>query len=437
MTSGDRDTPPTPAPPNPHGRGDIARDVLSSAEKMLRRSVASLRLSMEARQKYLTSLRYAAEAGAPGFLPADAPRELPRNSAQDSRSDFLGLLGDEQRRAFTAVAREHAFTPGTVLMREGERADFVLAIRSGQTQVTVREGTGERLIAVCGPGQLIGERGALRVNVRSATVTTVGEVRGLLVPTGDFARFISAHPDVLDIIEGQIYERLTHDPVEHKRRFLADDFRPDPLPPASVELFPHALAGENCTVLNTDVVGFGALRRNDNDRRVVRLATRDMLRACLGQAWPQCVIGDQGDGLLIVVPPSVPTADVIRPLHRELPDQLRRHNALYHEAASIRLRVAINVGPVTSDDVGISGEAIIRAARLIDAPPLRRAMADSDAALGIIVSDFVYDTAIKNSDEWINASEYKAVRVRVKESSFPGWLRLTGQAAPEFQLRAQ
>lgn len=335
------------------------------------------------------------------------------------------------------MAREHAFTPGTVLMREGERADFVLAIRSGQTQVTVREGTGERLIAVCGPGQLIGERGALRVNVRSATVTTVGEVRGLLVPTGDFARFISAHPDVLDIIEGQIYERLTHDPVEHKRRFLADDFRPDPLPPASVELFPHALAGENCTVLNTDVVGFGALRRNDNDRRVVRLATRDMLRACLGQAWPQCVIGDQGDGLLIVVPPSVPTADVIRPLHRELPDQLRRHNALYHEAASIRLRVAINVGPVTSDDVGISGEAIIRAARLIDAPPLRRAMADSDAALGIIVSDFVYDTAIKNSDEWINASEYKAVRVRVKESSFPGWLRLTGQAAPEFQLRAQ
>jgi CRP-like cAMP-binding protein len=133
-------------------------------------------------------------------------------------SDFLSLLDEVQLRAFTAVAREHTFAPGTVLMREGERADFVLAIRNGQTRVTVREGPGERLIALCGPGQLIGERGALRVNVRSATVTTVGPVRGLLVPTGDFAHFVSAHPDVLDIIEGQIYERLTHDPVEHKRR---------------------------------------------------------------------------------------------------------------------------------------------------------------------------------------------------------------------------
>jgi hypothetical protein len=64
-------------------------------------------------------------------------------------------------------------------------------------------------------------------------------------------------------------------------------------------------------------------------------------------------------------------------------------------------------------------------------------MTDSDAALGIIVPEFVYDTAIKNSAEWINASEYKPVRVRVKEASFPGWLRLIGQSAPEFQLRAQ
>ena len=87
-----------------------------------------------------------------------------------------------------------------------------------------RQGNGERRIAECGPGQLLGERGVLRVSVESATVTALTAVSGLAMRMVDFASFIEAHPSVLDIVEGQmIYERLTKDPIGLARRFLADD----------------------------------------------------------------------------------------------------------------------------------------------------------------------------------------------------------------------
>ena len=53
-----------------------------------------------------------------------------------------------------------------------------------------------------------------------------------------------------------------------------------------------------------------------------------------------------------------------------------------------------DVGPVTSDDLGVQGEVIIRAARLLEAAALRKAMVRDRANLGVVVSPFVFDTAI-------------------------------------------
>ena len=87
-----------------------------------------------------------------------------------------------------------------------------MVILGGWTQVTVRHNGSERVIAERGPGQLVGERAALRSHVRSATVTALTEVKALVMRTDDFASFISAHSRVLDVVENQIYQRLTEDP---------------------------------------------------------------------------------------------------------------------------------------------------------------------------------------------------------------------------------
>jgi len=342
---------------------------------------------------------------------------------------FLNSLDQAEQAAFISVAEKQTFPRGARIMEEGAEADHVIVILAGWTRITVHENGGDRVIAERGPGQLVGERSALQKSVRSASVTALGTVQALVMPTEDFASFVDAHPRVLDIVERQIYDRLV-EPAEQARlnraefRVLEPRIARVPVPR------PSQLSGENCTVLLTDVVGFGAPNRSDPDRLLVRQAGRDMLKAALGDFWDGCVIEDRGDGLLVVAPPHIPTAVLMAGLHRVLPARLRRHNYTYSEPMRFQLRVAANVGPVVSDDIGMSGEAIIRTARLVECPAIKRAMAESGATLGIIVSEFVYETAIRHSADWVNAAAYKPVRAKLKELSIPGWLQLFDLTEP-------
>jgi class 3 adenylate cyclase len=184
----------------------------------------------------------------------------------------------------------------------------------------------------------------------------------------------------------------------------------------------------NCTVLLTDVVGFGALNRSDQDRQIIRNSVLGMVQELLGPVWEACAWEDRGDGLLIVAPPQVPTARIMESVHRTLPGWLRLHNQTYNESARIRLRIAVNVGPVIEDSLGMAGDAIIRTARLVDAPALKKAMAVTGAAMGIIVSEFVYETVVMR--DLINSDEYKMIEVSVKESRRLAWMRLLEAGPP-------
>ena len=102
--------------------------------------------------------------------------------------NFLYSLRDDQQHAFKAIASSQQFDAGERLMREGEHGDHVAVIISGLTEVRVRENGADRIVAQRGPGQLIGERAALKVSRRSATVVAVVPVRALLVPDGRLRR---------------------------------------------------------------------------------------------------------------------------------------------------------------------------------------------------------------------------------------------------------
>jgi class 3 adenylate cyclase len=352
-------------------------------------------------------------------------RDRPVRGKDRQAVNFLRSLQPAEREAFESVAVEAVFPRNARLMSEGEPANYVMVIRKGWTQITVRSPSGERVIAERGPGQLVGERAAFRQNVRSATVTALDEVAALVMPTSDFASFISAHPRVLDVVENQIYDRLTEDPEGY-----APDGWPDGLPLQIAGRGPgvrpraQALTGENCTVIRTDVVGFTAEHRNDGDRQIIRIEGLKMMQASLGTMWDESIIEDRGDGLLIVVPPHVATGKVMECLHRDLPGKLRAHNRRYSESVQIRLRVAVNVGPVVTDGLGMTGDALIRATRLVEAPAFKDEMIAAKNGLGIIVSEFVYDTVVGHAEEFIDPGEYRKVEVRLKGFSSSAWLRL-------------
>jgi Cyclic nucleotide-binding domain len=226
----------------------------------------------------------------------------------------------------------------------------VIVILSGRTKISVEENGREHILAERGPGQLVGERAALQISVRSANVIALETVQALVVRTGDFAAFISAHPTVLGIVESQLYDRSREDPARYRPDDILADLRGS---------YPHLLDGENCTVILSDVVGFGARARTDEDRRVIRESLFRMTHRVLQDLPDVWSWDDRGDGLLTVVPPSVPTARIVQHLHRELPATLAEHNRAHPGSARIQLRVAINVGPVVTDTMGVSGEAII------------------------------------------------------------------------------
>lgn len=352
---------------------------------------------------------------------------------------FWDVLEPTEREALRAVALLRTFAGGAMLMEEGERADHVMVILGGRVKICVDEGGRERVLAVRGLGQLVGERGALEVSVRSATVVALDMIWALVVQTKDFATFLTVHPRVLDIVQAQLDQCHTDNPKEYRQDYAlgtapngASD-RTTAGRPGQVTIAGHPrrrtqpLNGENCTVLLTDVSGFGARMRTDGDRLLIREVLFKMTQAVV-QGIPDAHTEDRGDGFLTVVPPDISTAKVIDRLIKEFLPALELHNSTKHESARFKLRLAVNVGPVVTD-MGVSGEAIIVVARLVEAPPFKEAIATSSASLGIIASPFVYETVIRHGADPHDVASYSEVPVEVKESDTTAWMRLFESAA--------
>ena len=202
------------------------------------------------------------------------------------------------------------------------------------------------------------------------------------------------------------------DPARYRPTSVLDGFRSP---------YRHLLNGENCTVILSDVAGFGARTRTDEERRVISEALIRMTHTVL-QGLPDVWSGDdRGDGLLTVVSPSVPTAKVIQHLHQGLPAALDEHNGAHRDAARIQLRVAINVGPVVTDTMGVSGEAFIVKTRLVDGPALQGAMNKTRPAWASSCRRS-FTTVWSGHDLALNG--YSQVQVDVKESAALAWMKL-------------
>jgi WD40 repeat protein len=180
------------------------------------------------------------------------------------------------------------------------------------------------------------------------------------------------------------------------------------------------------TIVVVDVERFGDLARTNDHQVAVRGGLYDAVEQAFAEAgisWLDCTREDRGDGILILVPPGVAKSRLVDPLPDRLVAALRRHNARSSFAAQIRLRVALDAGEVRYDARGVTGEAINRAFRLLDAPALKSALATSTGALALITSDWFYHETVRH--EPAAAPEtYRAVRVRVKETDTQAWICL-------------
>lgn len=83
-------------------------------------------------------------------------------------------------------------------MRSGDRVDSATVLLQGSVKVhkTAAEGA-EVVLALLGPGDLLGEMSAVGEAERSADATALEAVEGLIISVPDLRGFLSAHPHVM------------------------------------------------------------------------------------------------------------------------------------------------------------------------------------------------------------------------------------------------
>ncbi|GAA2517759.1 CRP-like cAMP-binding protein [Rarobacter incanus] len=98
---------------------------------------------------------------------------------------------------------------GDVLFREGEQGDQLFVITAGKVKLgrTSQDGR-ENLLAVLGPGEMLGELSLFDPGPRTATATAVADVTLLELPHERLAVWIRTHPAVAMPLLGALAVRL-------------------------------------------------------------------------------------------------------------------------------------------------------------------------------------------------------------------------------------
>jgi hypothetical protein len=188
---------------------------------------------------------------------------------------------------------------------------------------------------------------------------------------------------------------------------------------------------QHCVIFAVDVAGFTDVKRDDEVQLAVRDAMYEVLIGAFNGArlpWDECLHEDRGDGILIIIPAKMPSATVVDPLLDHVRAGLRRHNRLASDAAAIQLRAAVHIGEVYSDAYGLAGMAINHLFRLLDAPVFKQALADSGADVGLIVSDYYFESVVRPGPGMIDPATFRPVAVEVKRTRTHGWVHLPGAA---------
>jgi hypothetical protein len=198
--------------------------------------------------------------------------------------------------------------------------------------------------------------------------------------------------------------------------------------PASKILAP-LVGGQVCALLAVDIAGFTRPDRDDDVRMFMREELYRILERAFdgsGTQWTACFREDRGDGVLVVVPPGIAVTGLIDPLPERLGSLIRRHNHFSSAAAQMQLRVAAHLGPVDHDGHGFVGTDVDFLFRMLDARPLKHALASTEADLALIVSEYVYRNIVSRHPSLVSPAAFRPVRFQVKYTRARAWTYVPG-----------
>lgn len=175
--------------------------------------------------------------------------------------------------------------------------------------------------------------------------------------------------------------------------------------------------------------------RGDEALRKIRDVLRIALRESVERSeidWDACGQRDSGDGIWLVLPAGVRKIQLLHPLAYELAARLHAHNRMARPLAEVRVRLALHAGDIS---LGPAGEPYGRpfevTARMLDAPSVKSALAESPASLAVVISQHFYDDTVPHGYPGIEPESFRRVSITVKEYEEDAWLYLPHGGIPE------
>ena len=105
---------------------------------------------------------------------------------------FLSILDDSARDELLQLGRRRHCGAGTTLFLEGEVGGSVIIVHSGRIKVFATSSNGvERVLAVRGPGDVLGDLSAIDGSQRNATGITLEQAEIQIVSGDDFRTFLT------------------------------------------------------------------------------------------------------------------------------------------------------------------------------------------------------------------------------------------------------
>ncbi|MEX3107704.1 MULTISPECIES: Crp/Fnr family transcriptional regulator [unclassified Streptomyces] len=125
-----------------------------------------------------------------------------------SRTPFWRLLDAAARKALREAGKVADFAAREHLLRENEFSDHLLVLGRGCVKVTTVAAGYQAVLALRGPGDLLGEQAGLDGGPRSATLTALVPVQALVIPAEAFRATARDHPVVTRAIHQMLSARL-------------------------------------------------------------------------------------------------------------------------------------------------------------------------------------------------------------------------------------
>lgn len=130
--------------------------------------------------------------------------------SDDARLEGFGAaLTQEELNDLLRLGVRRNFRRSSFLMTEGEASDHVIVLLGGRAKVSSYTAEGKEVVlAVRGPGDLLGELSAFDGEPRLATVAAMEPIEALIVPSERFTHYLEDHPRVAILLLEMLTYRL-------------------------------------------------------------------------------------------------------------------------------------------------------------------------------------------------------------------------------------